>query len=333
MDARVGNALIEVKFGVDALRTVRTSLMQVAYAVGEDPALQGYVILADSGITMERLRDEWERAATVLREDVLRRLTVCVPQEGRIVGIPLDPDPGMQQTLAEVVAAEREGIHRQRGSRASEPYYDILRVLVRQWMLRAGPVTSRWLAETAGCTYPTVASALTRLEKYLTRHTDRRVELGAFPRDEWFRLVANADRVRQTRRYADRSGQPRSAESLLLRLRRLNRADVAVGGVAGARHHFPHFDLVGVPRLDLTIHCRRREPDLGFLRKLDPALQPARPDEVPRLVLHVLRRPVVFFDKDPDTGIWADPVECLLDLHEMRLEAQAAEFLANFTPK
>jgi len=25
--------------------------------------------------------------------------------------------------------------------------------------------------------------------------------------------------------------------------------------------------------------------------------------------------------------VWADPVECLLDLHEMRLESQAKEFL------
>lgn len=32
VDARIGNAMIEVKFGVDAIRTLRTSLMQVAYA-------------------------------------------------------------------------------------------------------------------------------------------------------------------------------------------------------------------------------------------------------------------------------------------------------------
>ena len=83
MDARVGNALIEVKFGVDALRTIRTSLMQVAYPLSEDPVSEGFVVLVDSPITMERLRDEWERAATVLRDDVLRRLTICLQQEGR----------------------------------------------------------------------------------------------------------------------------------------------------------------------------------------------------------------------------------------------------------
>ena len=40
VDARVGNSLIEVKFGVDSLRTIRTSLMQVAYPLSEDPALR-----------------------------------------------------------------------------------------------------------------------------------------------------------------------------------------------------------------------------------------------------------------------------------------------------
>src|SRR6266481_4563313 len=107
VDARVGHALIEVKFGVDALRTLRTSLMQVAYPVGEDPAWHGYVVLADSPITIERLRDEWQRAATVLREDVLHRLTICLQQEGRIIGIPRDPVVETQRMLLEVIKAER----------------------------------------------------------------------------------------------------------------------------------------------------------------------------------------------------------------------------------
>ena len=107
VDARIGNALIEVKFGVDALRTIRTSLMQVAYSVGEDPSAHGYVVLADSPITKERLRKEWERAAAVLRNDVLHRLTICLHSEGRISGIPRDPDVETQRILSNVVEAER----------------------------------------------------------------------------------------------------------------------------------------------------------------------------------------------------------------------------------
>src|SRR2546423_1549599 len=92
VDARVGNAVIEVKFGVDSLRTIRATLMQVAYPVGEEPASRGFVVLVDSPITKNRLRVEWERAATVLRDDVLHRLTICLQTDSRIIGIPRDPD-------------------------------------------------------------------------------------------------------------------------------------------------------------------------------------------------------------------------------------------------
>ena len=192
---------------------------------------------------------------------------------------------------------------------------------------RLAPLTSRWLAEAAGCSYPTIASALEKLEKYLTRQTDRRVELKAFPKDEWSRLVANADKVRQTLRFADHSGQPRSIESLVSRLERVRTDDIAIAGVLGARRRYLALDLIGTPRLDLTIHCRTRKLDLSFLRQLDPALKPARSDEPARLVIHTLRYPHIFFEKAPDGSVWADPVECLLDLHEMRLESQAKEFL------
>src|SRR5690242_14581812 len=107
IDARVGDALIEVKFGVDALRTIRTSLMQVAYPVGENPATHGYIVLVDSPITTDRLQDEWERAVTILRQDVLNRLTICVQSEGRMKGIPRDPDIETQRMLSKVIATER----------------------------------------------------------------------------------------------------------------------------------------------------------------------------------------------------------------------------------
>jgi hypothetical protein len=91
--------------------------------------------------------------------------------------------------------------------------------------------------------------------------------------------------------------------------------------------------LIGTPRLDLTLHCRARQPDIGFLRQLDPALKPARREEPARLVIHLLRYPHRFSETDADGILWADPVECLLDLHEMRLESQALEFLQALTPK
>jgi hypothetical protein len=42
---------------------------------------------------------------------------------------------------------------------------------------------------------------------------------------------------------------------------------------------------------------------------------------------------VTFFQKSDDGMVWADEVECLLDLHEARLESQALEFLELLTPQ
>lgn len=332
-DAEVGGALIEVKIGVDSLRTLTDAMMRLAFALGERPDTRGFLVLADSAITLPRLQEEWTRAAVVIRPEIHHRLKVCIQHGDQFVGVPDDPDADLQMLLARVVEKERGTIHGKRASRSSEPYYDILRLLINHWLKQAGPLTSRWLADAAGCSYPTVASALEKLEKYLIRHSDRRVELKAFPKDEWFRLVANADKVRQTLRFADHSGQPRSVESLVSRLQKLHPEGVAIAGVLGARRLYPALDLIGTPRLDLTIHCRAGQPDLGFLRQLDPALKPSGKEEPSRLVIHVLRCPQRFSEADDDGLLWADPVECLLDLHEMRLESQALEFLLALTPK
>ena len=333
VDAEVGDALIEVKIGVDSQRTLSGAMMRLAFALGERPGSRGFLALVDSSITVPRLQEEWNRAAQVIRPEIHHRLNVCIQQGTRFVGIPDDPDADTQSILAEVVEKERGAIHGHRSPRTSEPFYDILRILINQWIKRAGPLTSRWLGEAAGCTYPTVASALEKLGKYLIRHSDRRVELKAFPKDEWFRLVANGDKVRQTLRFADHSGQPRSVESLVSRIQKLRPEGVAIAGVLGARRLYPPLDLIGTPRLDLTLYCHGRQPDIGFLRQLDPALKTAGREEPARLAIHLVRYPHRFSETDAADVLWADPVECLLDLHEMWLESQALEFLQALTPK
>lgn len=333
VDAEVGDALVEVKIGLDSRRTLSGALMKMAYLLGEKPSFRGFLVLVDSAITLTRLREEWARAALVLRPEIQQRLHICLYQPDTIQGVPTEPDAEMQRIIREVVSRVCGVASSLHHPRSAKPFYDILRILINQWIKRAGPLTSRWLGEAAGCTYPTVASSLEKLEKYLIRHSDRRVELKAFPRDEWFRLVANADKVRQTLRFADHSGQPRSVDSLVSRLQKLHLEGVAVAGVLGARRLHPGLDLIGTPRLDLTLHCRARQPDIGFLRQLDPALKPAGSEEPARLVIHLLRYPHRFSETDADGILWADPVECLLDLHEMRLESQALEFLQALTPK
>jgi hypothetical protein len=99
--------------------------------------------------------------------------------------------------------------------------------------------------------------------------------------------------------------------------------------------------LIGNPRLDLVIDAgtRRldrpaRPVDFGtILRKLDPALKPAERGEPCQVVVHTLYRAKSFFTESEDGLFYADEVECLLDLHETHLEAQAMEFLEKLSPR
>ena len=113
----------------------------------------------------------------------------------------------------------------------------------------------------------------------------------------------------------------------------LHRDDVAVGGVLGARHYLPKLDLIGTPRLDLTINVFNRHESETLIRSLDAGLVPAERGEMPHVVVHTVNRQASLFERDNRGSIWADQVECLLDLHEARLEAQALEMLDALTPK
>ncbi|MFA6313943.1 MAG: hypothetical protein WC681_20895 [Sterolibacterium sp.] len=192
-------------------------------------------------------------------------------------------------------------------------------------------MTTDWLMKTVGCSYPTAARALEKMGHAIVRRTDRRAVLRGFPGEEWARLVSLSDEIRSTARFVDRSGQTRSPQSLLRRLAQLGRDDIAVGGIEGARHYDPNIDLIGLPRLDLSLHCPGRRVDWGFIERLDPALERTEQRDAPAvLVVHLVRRKVSLFQSGADGMQWADPVECLLDLHEARLESQAKAFRAFF---
>lgn len=300
--------------------------MQMAYALARQPKGRGVLVLTEVTVGLQRLRKEWERAVSVLRPDVLKRLIICVDQEGRLIGIPRDPDAQTQRALSRVLAAGRG----ERGSTISrgDAAFVVLKVLLHHWLTDGRPVTTEFLRMTTGYSYPTVARALRGLGSLLERKSDRRVRLRWFPHDQLARLFAVSDSFRETVRFADRSGQPRPPEVHLRRLEKLNPPGLAVGGALGAAHYFPDVDLVGVPRLDLSQHGSGRRADLRFIERLDPGLKRVLdPLEPATVVVHQVRHAKPLFEPRKGGLQWADPVECLLDLHEAGLTAQASQFL------
>jgi CRP-like cAMP-binding protein len=331
-DAVSDDTIIEVLVELRDARRLRTALMEMARitSVGRYRAI---LMLEDPHVTESRLQEEWKAAAAVFRPELMDRLSIAIRQGGKWKGLPRVPDTGEIGMLNEVLEhtlARRPAP----SSRVSEAYYEILRILIYQWLLARGPVTINRLMEISGTSHPTVSKALKRLDHSLIRHSDRSVELRYFPRDEWARLLAVSPDVRATVHFADRSGHARSPESLLRRLKRLGRKDIAVGGVLGAKHYQPSLDLIGNPRLDLSVHSAGKSGDFSFVKQLDPALEKTiQRDQPAALVIHTIHRAVSLFQLGDNDVPWADPVECLIDLHEARLEPQALAFLNSFQQK
>jgi hypothetical protein len=308
---------------VTASRTLRAELLTVAAAVAQTPGRLGILRLVHPRISEQRLEQEWRSVLQVVRPTILSRLSVqVVLSDGR-----------------SRVFAARSGRHPKAWTAHAPPRRGLLlpardlsfaveKLLVWAWLTRKGPLTRTWVEQTVGCAYPTVAAVVKRLGSAVSRHRDRRIELRQLPREEWARLFALSGRARSVMRFVDRSGQRGTAAGLLRRLGKLAPSGVAVGGVAGTRHHYPELDLVGLPRLDLSVHAPDRDAHIGFISSLDPALKQTQDSAEPALVvLHFVRHREPLFVPHPGSLPWADPIECLLDLHEAGLETQALEFL------
>ena len=347
-------AIVAVKLKPRAIRDIRAAILQLSYWLQEKPSKQGYLLLIEPGISQNRLAEEWARARQVFRTDIADRMWIGTYRDDKLFGLSRDLLRETEEQLRQIGREEtlsHEAI-------LPKPYYsaEVLKLLIFLWILRsdrtsgwisedplpfkykidipAGPLTSTWLADKVGCTFRTISNALDAIGSALFRHPNQSVELKYFPRHAWEELLVLSDKSRMTMRFTNRSDQPRSPESLVKRLERLRRDDIAIGGVLGAKRIYPELDLTGTPRLDLTVHSPNRRRDISFLRQLDPGLKEwDRSDPPPSLVVHFLRRKESFFKVDCNGVIWADPVECLLDLQEAWLEPQALQFHSAIIPE
>ncbi len=340
-DATYGRWIFEVKRRLKDVRTLRDALQTAALVAYSDPACESVLILDEPCLTSNRIWEEWELFTRILDPELRKRIHIVEEIKGfgssEVAGFFSDEIGDWRQIVNQILRHEDTAPPPSRPSAWS----DVLRVLMVHWVRKDGPVASKQLVEETGFSYPTIASALDRLSKYLLRGANRSVGLQRFPLDEWQKLLVNADEVRHTRRYTV-EGRPRSAESMVSRLRELNASDIAVGGILGARYWFPGIDLIGTPRLDLTVNFsmppdrnwprNSTSPAYDFIRKLDPALRPANSYEPAVVVVHSLFTPTTFFKKGSEGTVWANEAECLLDLQEARLEAQAQEFINHLTP-
>lgn len=319
-------AIAEIKTRPTAKRQIREALVHLIHGLGatRDQEKWAFLILIQPKITAAALEAELEGLKSAMRPDLARRLQLIAADPKRTTrfpaGIPEDDLAELQRLISKAAVVQKPLSRPDMQSEA-------LRVLILQWLLDAKPVTFDGIAKTVGCTYRTVAAVVENLGPAVERTAELGIRLKAFPAEAWARFLSVSRKARATTQYVDRSRQPRSAEFLVKRLQASHRDGIAVGGVLGAKHHFPDLDLVSSPRLDLCVHAQENQFDYDVVHALDPGLERVDRSELPpRVVIHFLRRKTSFFERDTSGILWADPIECLADLHEARMNVQADQF-------
>ncbi len=300
-------------------------MWRLAKALAEDPELAGLLVLYRPRLGQERIEAEKEQSEDVLRPEVSGRLRWLVLRDPALEDFPADLGPRVRDAVAHEVAQSerRRGASPERGFASLA----VLHVLLDRWLRSEGPMHTNELMAAVGCSYPTVVSALEEFKEDIARGSDRRIELSRWPRLPWLRYIGAQEKARDTERYVDRSGAPRAASDLVRRLEGLGRRDVAIGGALGALHHVPSLDVVGTPTLALTLHDPNGRASTAFVERLDPALARTESrDETPLVVVHRQRLDQFLATQDESGTTWADPVECLLDLHEAGIEGLAEQF-------
>jgi hypothetical protein len=323
---RSSSAIVEKKVVLNASRDLRDALVQLAGTLEALPLLRGYLFLQDPDLSADLIEREVSGFKKLLRSDIANRLQVVVSKEGRLVGELHDLPASDLELLHRGMAQPKDQQHILRRANKQD---EVVLAFLHAWTQASTPVTSQWLASTVGCNYRTVASTIEQLGRAIERHSNRSVSLKYFPEKIWARIVARAYTTRSSMYFVDASGQPRSPDSLVRRLNSIRRDDIALGGVLGARSYQTELDIVGSPRLDLTLHCPGTSIDLDFIRQLDPALKQTRDTQQPvQLALHFVRRNESFFQRSHDGTLFADPIECLLGLYDASLTDQARSFQA-----
>lgn len=315
---------IEVRHGLQAVRDLRSLLLELAARIHAASTTRLILLLEDSRISRERLAEEVAAARRVLAPEVSNRLAVAVVEGGHIDSLATGGEFGWFEPE---LVARLQGLNQTRPIPDTRPHshFAITKILVGRWLRRLEPISRAELAAAAGYSIPTIAKSVSGLSGYLVPGRADRVGLAEFPDKAWADLVSRTDEARKTTYLGDVSGQPRTWSYLQSRISEALGDRVAVGGVLAARFWDPRFDLSGMPRLDISTRSAHGEMPIDEILRVDPGLVPVdRGSSAIRIAVHGV------FEHDWSVA-WDDqrhisvvnPVECLLDLLEMRLESQA----------
>lgn len=322
-----GRMTVQVTVGMRTARDLRSMLMDAAYSLRGSDKQTFLCLLFKSGFSTRRLVQEVAQFQAVVREDLGRRVQVHALKSPADLIHALPPnihDAELQELQARIAEALS-------GKPTSSSREAVVGTLLHRWINKLPPVKVAELAALSGASIPTVYAALTTIEAAcLQRDEERRVSLAGFSADAWQKwLSISTDGP--SAKFIDRSGSPRSPEKLARQLVKLGRQDVAIGGVLGAKHHFPGLDITAAPHLDVVVHGTQHT-DLSFVEQLDPGL--VRDDSIDahgHVIVHFVNRPHSLFEIKEGV-VWADVLDCMVNLWDSHLVHQVENLINHIAP-
>lgn len=298
--------------GLRNTRDLHTLLLEAAYALQAHPELDGAdIALWDCALSKNSVQLEVEQFRAICRPAIARRLRVLDSR----VGLPeqsQNPAMGVQPKSALTLPTQ-----------ASQEA--VMATLLHRHVRGLPGLTMEALVEEAGASVPTVYQALRRYANCLAprNRDDRLIQIQGLSRANWWEWMERNNRLSSVS-YVDRSGSPRSATRLAKGLARLQRDDLAIGGLMGAMHHFPSLDATAAPFLDILVHGTARS-DLSFIEQIDPGLQRSRdPNEPAHVVVHFVDRPRSLFVRE-DGQNWGALADCIANMQRARLAHQVED--------
>ncbi|MFG6415604.1 hypothetical protein ACG02S_17045 [Roseateles sp. DC23W] len=323
------NVIVEIK-RTHSMRDVRNALLSLVTALAQRPDADALCLVYESRLSSQRLEEELSTFRELLRPDLAERVYLAMAVDQDFQGTLPRGTEGLLDDLR--AAIQRDG-GEAAAPRVSRQH--VMATLVQRWLdgFQGSSITQT--QRLTGASRPTVAAAHADLR---AANVVRVQSLMVTVIDDISgpilqKLAQEYAKTRKLAWYTDVSGMNRSPAEMASRLLKLQASgriglDVQIGGVIGAKEHYSDLDLTAAPRLDLCVYGSAD----GIARHLDAGLQPIKPFAhghpflQPSLVLHE-QRPLA--DTTGASGNAAPSLDCLADLMEMGLEAQAQQ-MASF---
>lgn len=295
-------------------RDLRALLLDAAYELQAQADLtDAHIYLHSCTLAKKRVAMEVDQFKRIARPNIAGRMLLhdirATAQQGEVLD--LNGSPPVSYLARKPTTASQEAV---------------LAYLLQRLLQSLPGVSLSTIAADTKASLPTIYKVLNTYDHCIEKDPeDKTLRLRHFSQSDWLHWIQRTNQL-SSAYFIDRSGTPRSANRLAKELARLQREDLAVGGLMGALHHLPALDATSSPQLDILVHGTRRT-DLSFITEIDPGLEPYEGrTEMAHVVVHFIDRPASLFVHQ-DGQNWGALPDCIANMQKAGLTHQVNDAL------